>query len=155
VGRAVAPVVLPGRSEAAGEESPSRTGHGGGQRPPGATRGKVPQKRHSRWSRFFGIQAMVKWCGKSAPRPRRRCRQGKPHRLQDQVAGHSARVGAVELPLGQRVGCLPKGRANWQQWVKINGRRPPLPAGYRTRLTDPLFLMDYSISYPRTRPSGF
>jgi len=29
--------------------------------------------------------AMVKWCGKSAPRHRRRCRQGKPHRLQDQV----------------------------------------------------------------------
>jgi len=40
-------------------------------------------------------QAKVKWCGKSAPRRRRRRRQGKPHRLQDQAAGNSARVRAA------------------------------------------------------------
>jgi len=45
-------------------------------------------------------QAMVKWCGKSAPRRRRRRRQGKPHRLQDQAAGYSARVRAVKLAAG-------------------------------------------------------
>jgi len=40
--------------------------------------------------------------------------------------------------LCQQVGRLPKGRANWQQLVKINGRHLPLLAGDRTRLTDPL-----------------
>ena len=67
----------------------------------------------------------------------------------------------LSLPLCQRVGRLPKGRANWQQLVKINGRRPRCFAfarrpdsrretrgqakqnggGYRTRLTDPLFYL--------------
>ena len=60
--------------------------------------GIVPQKIHSRRPEQSG-QAMVKWCGKSAPRSWRQFRQGKPHRLKDQAAGarpgHYRRVGRL------------------------------------------------------------
>ena len=57
----------------------------------------------------FAGQVRVKGCGKSAPRGRRRSRQGKPHREQDQigVAGRARKRGArsVFRP-ATRVGCL-------------------------------------------------
>jgi len=89
---------------------------------------------------------MVKWCGKSAPQYRQRYWHGKPHRLQDQAAGYSARVGTADMPFHQRVGrflhlsALDRcSRAGRQRLVKLNGRRPSLLTGHRTRLTDPLF----------------
>src|SRR5262245_57378319 len=50
---------------AAGEESPGSTGREGGQRPPGATPGKVPQKKHSQPSVHRAGAAKVKSWGKS------------------------------------------------------------------------------------------
>lgn len=104
-------------------------------------------------------RAMVKRCGKSAPRRWRHRRQGKPHRLQDQAAGRRRRTprasrpkvpsrtrpGYVRLaPHDRRVGRIPHsrdeqssrgGRASRQRLVQINDRRPPF-GGNRTRLTD-------------------
>src|SRR5690348_16949698 len=65
-----------------GEESPGSTEtrcritSGGGDSRESATESKPP----------IGLcQARLKWCGKSAPRPRQRRRHGKPHREQDQI----------------------------------------------------------------------
>ena len=122
----------------------------------GATPGTVPQKTHGRWP--LGAQAKVKWCGKSAPRRRRRRRQGKPHRLQDQAAGrrkpHLARVRAVTAarPAGR---LLPHasggGRTSRQRLVQINDRRPPQD-GNRTRLTDRA--LGFTIYYLRLAIGG-
>ena len=97
-------------------------------------------------------QAKVKRCGKSAPRRRRRRRQGKPHRLQDQAAGRrqglpspvlggpSRTEPGCERPrsLGRRVGRFPLlrraaalrgGRASRQRLVQINDRHSPTRRG--------------------------
>ncbi len=91
-----------------GEESPGSTGTrcrvtpGRGDPRESATESKPPAEAPpGRW------RVRVKGCGKSAPRPRRRGRQGKPHREQDQVgaagfcqAGFRAavRVGRTRRP---------------------------------------------------------
>ena len=59
---------------------------------------KVPQKIYRPVSRKGG-GVRVKWCGKSAPRPKQFGWQGKPHAEQDQI-GEEGRP----VPLDFRVG---------------------------------------------------
>ena len=54
-----------------------------------------------------GHQARVKRCGKSAPRPRQRGRQGKPHREQGRIGGAGA------APQGVGAGAFPPCPSGW------------------------------------------
>jgi len=67
-----------------------------------ATENTQPTARR-RSSEFRRDRAMVKRCGKSAPRRWRHRRQGKPHRLQDQAAGRQQRIPWALCPGGSAV----------------------------------------------------
>ena len=95
------------------EESPGSTGRrcrltaGGGDPRESATE-KIPPAQASQGS----PRARAKWCGKSAPRPRQRGRQGKPHREQD-------RIGAA-VPKG--TGAFPLRRPGWSREARREAR---------------------------------
>jgi hypothetical protein len=109
----------------------SREGAGGGKSglhgstvPGNARRGRPQGQCHreqtagaparNRWP-----PARVKRCGKSAPRPRRRGRHGKPHREQDQIgAARGERPATAFLPSG-----LPRRRPGRSREAPGN-RRP-------------------------------
>ena len=82
-------------------------------------------------------EVRVKGCGKSAPRGRRRSRQGKPHREQDQigVAGRARKRGARSvIRPATRVGCLRRlAMGAPDEWPSRRGNPPD-----RTRLTGQL-----------------
>ncbi len=58
---------------------------------------KVPQKRHRRWPALWWEQVRLKWRGKSSPLLWRHKRQGKPHRVQDQI-GKCLKAARLKLP---------------------------------------------------------
>jgi len=120
------------RIQTAREESPGSTGQGAGQRPAEATRGKAPQKTNRRRK-----PARVKRCGKSAPRPWRHGRHGKPHPEQ----GH----------IGEQCGCPPRSRvARWRPAATPAVEECPLPPGrQRPGETEP-GLQDGSDLFPLT-----
>ncbi len=62
-------------------------------------RRKVPQKIHRRWPAARRAQVRLKWRGKSSPLLWRHKRQGKPHRVQDQI---EKRLKAARLRLPGR-----------------------------------------------------
>ncbi len=106
---------------------------GAGQRPAGATPGKVPQKTYRR-HRLRALPARVKRCGKSAPRARQRAWQGKPHREQDRIgaAGGASRQGRFRP--AARVGRMRRvARRVLEEWPS---RSPgEISRADRTRLT--------------------
>ena len=116
------------------EESPGsmetrwRLTAAGGDPRESATESKPPAVRR---------QVRVKGCGKSAPRGRRRSRQGKPHREQDQigVAGRARKRGARSvIRPATRVGCLRRLAMGVPDEWPSRRRKPP----DRTRLTGQL-----------------
>ena len=87
---------------------------------PGNTRRGRPQgKCHRKQTAGSGLgpPARVKGCGKSAPRPRQRGRQGKPHREQDQVG--TARRGLVRQGPRNR-------QAGFRAAVRVGRARRPV-----------------------------
>ena len=62
----------------------------------------------------------MKRCGKSAPRPRRRGWQGKPHREQDRIGGAG---GAVSVSWGRDAGVFPPRSPGWSRQARGNARR--------------------------------
>ena len=60
-------------------------------------RRKVPQKIHRRWPAARRAQVRLKWRGKSSPLLWRHKRQGKPHRVQDQI-GKRLKAARLRLP---------------------------------------------------------
>jgi hypothetical protein len=110
-----------------GEESPGsmearcRVTPGGGD-----PRDSATEKRPPAPGRDLGPPARVKRCGKSAPRPRRRGRHGKPHREQDQIG--AAR--GLRLPAGFRAAAR-VGRAR-RRATGVPEEWPSLPHKGRT-----------------------
>jgi len=98
----------------AGDRARGKSGLHGNTVPGNTRRGRPQGKCHREHTarRGFCLRARVKGCGKSAPRPRRRGRHGKPHREQDRVgatarrpwwtgrpvSGPVARVGRARCP---------------------------------------------------------
>ena len=99
---------LPAPARGPGEESPGsmearcRVTPGGGDPRDSATENRPPALRERSWP-----PARVKRCGKSAPRPRRRGRHGKPHREQDQIG--AARGIGRRRPSPKRASAPPPG----------------------------------------------
>lgn len=93
------------------EESPGSTEErcrltaGGGDPRESATENRPPT-RHSGSPEM--VRVRVKRCGKSAPRPRQRGRQGKPHREQD-------RIGTADGSLAAPSGAPPPRRSGWSR----------------------------------------
>ncbi|RDI37824.1 hypothetical protein C7453_105233 [Gluconacetobacter liquefaciens] len=121
------------------EESPGSTEErcrltaGGGDPRESATENRPPT-RHSGSPEM--VRVRVKRCGKSAPRPRQRGRQGKPHREQD-------RIGTADGSLAAPSGAPPPRRSGWSREACREARprgmvAHPSSKVDRTRLTDRL-----------------
>ena len=131
-----------------GEESPGsmearcRVTPGGGDPRESATESKPPV-------RLYAPPARVKGCGKSAPRPRRRGRHGKPHREQDRIG--AAGRDSSELPAGG----FPRRRPGRSREASGNGR-PRRMAIHRSseRGQDPAYRPSGALSLHSTPASG-
>ena len=79
--------VRPALFQANVEEGPGSTGQGGGQHPPGATRGKVPQRTDRRHGLRFGPVRVKRWCKRppatGATRPARQTPPGARSRSRE------------------------------------------------------------------------
>src|SRR5690606_24427056 len=132
VGRAAAARKRRGKSGLHGDTVPDNVRRGFSPRKQGAVSGKVPQKTY-RSPDLRERPVRVKRCGKSAPRFRRRKRQGKPHREQSRIG--TTRTGAIlSRPVFGpvvRVGCLRR-RANGvpEEW---------LPRGRNSAIQNPAY----------------
>jgi len=124
-----------------------KSGLHGGAVPGNARRGRPQGKCHRKYTagppRETARAARVKRCGKSAPRCRRRRRQGKPHREQDQVgaAGIPEVSGDAGRAFAPPLGSVARGAR--QRVSQRNGHHRPgiVPRGRdRTRLTRRLAL---------------
>ena len=146
-----------GRTAAAGifgkrtavEESPGSTGircrltAGGGDPRESATENKPPAQGGN------SPRARVKRCGKSAPRPRQRGRQGKPHREQDRIGAAGGAARGQQVRVRRDAGAFPPRRPGWSR----EARREARPRGMavpaarldRTRLTGRLAPFDMSL----------
>ena len=114
-----------------------KSGLHGNAVPANGRRGRPQGKCHRKQTARAGSppRARVKGCGKSAPRPRRRGWQGKPHREQDRIGATGgpglaqARSGAAEA--------FPPRRPGWSREARSNARPRGMAVPLRKRWTEP------------------
>jgi hypothetical protein len=80
-------------------------------------------------------RARVKRCGKSAPRPRQRGRQGKPHREQDRIGAAGGRSGAKSH--AEDAGTFPSRRPGWSREARSDARPRGMVVPGRKVWTEP------------------
>ena len=138
-GRATASPYL---SRYGAEESPGSTGQGGGQHPPGATRGKVPQKTDRHSCLRAGAVRVKRWCKRPpATRATGSARQTPPGARSrspvPQGAGRAYAEGGSPEYAGRSLEGVGNGTRRWMVAPRVTVRDPGTEPGLQASPSAP------------------